>query len=98
MTMLGFTPPQHSRLVLWQHPIPELDPELLLIQFPHLEDPKPGKKGIHMLEPPLTSYQADKSLLQSKESRLQIAKRANFAILCLIWGTETSKELKPRGN
>ena len=32
VTMLGLDPPQHSRLVLWQPPIPELpgmDPELL---------------------------------------------------------------------
>ena len=79
MTILGLDPPQHSYLAFWQPPISELpciDLHLLLVEVPNLNDPKLGKQGIQMVEPPLANYQVDMPLLQSKGGPLKVPSTA----------------------
>ena len=67
-------PAQHCSLVCREPSIPEaprMDPQLLLIEIPHLQHGKLGKEGVGMVPTPLSSNQPCKPLLIPKKGLLQ---------------------------
>ena len=63
-------PFEHGRLVGWEPMVPEppgMDPHLLPVEIPHLEDAMSGKERVSVVASLSTCNQASKPLLQSQQ-------------------------------